>query len=75
MTVPAHDNQNVRPRDRLIRCPDVKNLTGVGRTNIYKLMAAGEFPRPIKLGSASLWSENAILEWIERQKARAALAA
>ena len=33
----------------LLRLPNVMRLTGLARSTIYKLIAAGEFPAPRKL--------------------------
>jgi prophage regulatory protein len=52
--------------ERLIRLPEVKTLTGWSRSSIYAGIAAGTFPRPIKLGSRAVaWPETSIQEWIE----------
>ncbi len=67
----THDNQNTPFRDRLIRCPEVKNLTGLGRTTIYKMMGTGAFPKSVNVGRAALWSEGEVFAWIEAQKLRA----
>lgn len=41
--------------DRYIRLPELKSLTGFkGTAHIYKLMARGEFPRPIRLGERAV---------------------
>lgn len=66
--------------DRLIRSAEVREKIGVpGRSGLHYLMHNPDpqirFPHPIKIGNRSLWSENAVQDWIERQKARAALAA
>ncbi|GGA56602.1 hypothetical protein GCM10011385_07630 [Nitratireductor aestuarii] len=51
--------------ERLIRLPEVMARTGLGRTFIYRLVAKGLFPKPIKLGArASAWLENEIDGWI-----------
>ncbi|TXS96761.1 AlpA family transcriptional regulator [Parahaliea maris] len=55
---------------RLIRLPEVRSLTGLSRTHIYRLVAAEEFPAPLKLGGgertrASGWLEVEVLAWIE----------
>ena len=56
----------------LERLPQVKARTGLGRSEIYRRIAAGNFPPPIKLGQrASAWSAVEIDSWItERIAAR-----
>lgn len=49
----------------LIRRREVERLTALSRSRIYALMAAGEFPTPVALGSMSVaWLEVEIREWI-----------
>lgn len=51
--------------EKYIRRPAVEELTGLRRTTIYKLMNAGEFPRPIKItGKAVAWPESAVVAWL-----------
>ena len=61
----------------LERLPQVKARTGLGRSEIYRRIAAGRFPAPIKLGErASAWSAAEVDSWIaERIAARDAKAA
>lgn len=56
----------------LERLPQVKARTGLSRSEIYRRIALGDFPRPIKLGErASAWSAAEIDAWIaERIAAR-----
>ncbi|SDB03718.1 helix-turn-helix transcriptional regulator [Bauldia litoralis] len=59
--------------DRLLRIAEVKGIVGLGHTSIYARIAAGEFPRPIKVGSRTLWSYREVQDWIVRQlRSRAA---
>ena len=51
----------------LVRLPDVCTLVGVRRPTIYKYVKLGTFPKPIKIGSASLWSLEEVENWIQRQ--------
>jgi len=53
----------------LIRMPRVQQKTGLGTTKIYELMQerSGAFPRPIKIGVASLWVEAEVEAWIADQ--------
>ena len=57
---------------QVLKLKDVINQTTLSSSTIYRLVQAGEFPRPIKLAAhASGWLESDIEDWIEsRQKAR-----
>lgn len=55
------------PNDRIIRLPQVIDRVGLKKTAIYKRIAAGTFPKQIKLGFASGWLESEITAWIEEQ--------
>ena len=48
----------------ILRLPAVKKVSGHERSQIYALMAKGEFPRPVKLSEQSVgWFEDEIEEW------------
>lgn len=50
---------------RLVRLPYVKLHTGLSRSEIYRRIAAGTFPAPVKLGErASAWDSREIDAWI-----------
>lgn len=52
--------------ERLIRLPQVENLTGLKRAHIYGLARRGRFPKPLKLGArASAWRLSLVLAWIQ----------
>lgn len=49
----------------LERLPQVKARTGLSRSEIYRRIAAGDFPQPVKLGErASAWSAAEVDRWI-----------
>jgi len=49
----------------LERLPQVKARTGLSRSEIYRRISFGDFPRAIKLGErASAWSSSEIDAWI-----------
>lgn len=51
---------------KILRLPDVINITGLSRSSIYQKIADGEFPKQINLGSKSVgWIESDIQNWIE----------
>lgn len=51
---------------RYIRRTEVEDLTGLSRSTIYRLMDAGQFPRPIRLTQKAVgWKETDIAAWLE----------
>ena len=52
---------------RFIRLPDVKMLTGLSRSTIYRKISEKEFPRQINVGSNSVvWIKKEIDEWCDQ---------
>lgn len=39
---------------RILRLPQAVEATGESRSTIYKRIAEGEFPKPVKLGAKSI---------------------
>jgi prophage regulatory protein len=60
---------------KILRRPEVEVATGLPRSSLYELIAAGQFPKPIPLGARSVgWLETDVLAWqngkiAERDKA------
>lgn len=48
----------------LLSFADVSARVGLGRTRIYAGIAANTFPKPVKVGTRSLWVEAEIDQWI-----------
>lgn len=49
---------------RFLRLPEVCERTGLSRSQIYRLEAAGQFPARVKLGvSASAWVDREVHHW------------
>jgi prophage regulatory protein len=61
----------------ILRCAEVKRVTGLPRSSLYAKIASGEFPKPIPLGvRARGWLEQDVLAWQQaRTEARDAKAA
>lgn len=56
------------PVDRVmqvfLRMPSVIQITGLGRSTIYRLIADQKFPRPVRLGPRAVaWRRIEIDEW------------
>ena len=65
-----------KPKNKLIRFPEVMSRTGYGRTSIYRKMEDGSFPKSLKLGGppkdpnefdsrAVAWIEDELDQWME----------
>lgn len=50
----------------IIRLQQVRRLTGLSRSEIYRRMALGEFPAKVQIGQRSVgWSEEEITQWVD----------
>jgi prophage regulatory protein len=56
--------QNAAPK-RLISLPEVMRKTASCRASVYKRVASGQFPRPVKIGRSTRWLEAEIDRWID----------
>ena len=51
---------------KLIRLTQVMECTGLARSTVYKFIAEGDFPKPVKLGvRVAAWVEAEVLAWME----------
>ncbi|SEI92833.1 helix-turn-helix transcriptional regulator [Frateuria terrea] len=51
----------------LLRLREVERRVGLGRTAIYQRITSGTFPRPVKLGTSSLWVDSEIEAWVSER--------
>lgn len=52
--------------DRILRLPEVRAHTGLGRSRIYSLINEKRFPAPVALGArARGWRLSEIQKWME----------
>jgi len=50
---------------QILRCREVCNRTGLGRSALYAAIQEGRFPRQIKLGPrAAGWLSSEVEDWI-----------
>jgi prophage regulatory protein len=57
------------PIDRILRSPAVTEAIGLSRATMYRLIDAGDFPSPVRLGPNSVgWRESAVSNWIAERK-------
>ncbi len=51
---------------RILRLPDVQEITGLKRTAIYDKMKIGEFPSSISLSERMVgWIESEVQAWLD----------
>ena len=54
---------------RILRRPEVENLTGIPRSTLYAKIAAGDFPAPIKIGQRAVgWIEAEVHDWLDSRQ-------
>lgn len=64
MPVPILSESNAR--SQLVRLPTVCAQTGLSRSNIYRRIAQGTFPPPIKIGPyTSVWNADEVARWVD----------
>jgi prophage regulatory protein len=52
--------------DRILRLPQVKERTGLGRSSIYAGVKNGTFPAPVQLGERAVgWLASSIDSWVQ----------
>jgi len=51
---------------QLLRLPHVQEVVGLSRSEIYRLISIGRFPRPVPLGErARAWDSDEIQGWVQ----------
>ncbi len=56
---------------RFLRRPEVLKLTGLGRTTVYRLVRAGQFPKSFLLTPrVAVWSEDEVLQWMTQRRGK-----
>lgn len=59
-----NQNNNQTDQNKFINAKEVAKLVGFNVDWIYKKIAKGEFPKPIKIGRSSRWLYTEIMQWI-----------
>lgn len=60
----------MRVTDYLLTVRECTKLLQISTPTFYRRIADGTFPKPIKMGALSRWSESEILSAIESAKAK-----
>lgn len=55
--------------DQILRLPQVKVASGLGKSSIYKGVQNGTFPAPVALGARAIgWHQTSISKWLASRK-------
>lgn len=52
---------------KLLKLPDVQEITGLSRSQIYALIAQQKFVRPVKIARSSRWPLDAVIAWVDER--------
>lgn len=57
-----------KPDDRYVDIKYLSQYMGISQQWIYVQIRNGNFPKPTKFGSRSMWLFSEVLDWIKKQK-------
>ena len=60
--------------ERFLQLRDVIHLTSLSRSTIYRLIASGDFPKAVALGSRRAYLEPEVVAWQDARIAERAAA-
>ena len=63
--IPPDENTKGRQKMKLLKLKEVLEITACGKTKLYAMINADEFPRPYKIGAASRWRLDEVENWIK----------
>ena len=61
------DTENPSPDqiDRLLTLEEVRRIIGLSSATLYRLIARGQFPSPIRIGRTSRWPESEVSSFVQ----------
>lgn len=69
--IPQDEPSRTTPSVVMLRLPQVMRMTGLCRTMVYELEAAGRFPRRVKIGERAVaWVQAEVQAWNAERVAR-----
>lgn len=64
----ANTTSTIQPVRRFIKRHEVELITGLSCTEIYRRVAASNFPKQITLGpKCVVWIESEVLTWVDER--------
>jgi len=54
---------------KVLRFPDAVKITGLSKATLYRLLAKGEFVRPVRLSERAVgFHESEVAEWLKKRQ-------
>ncbi|TOH58838.1 AlpA family transcriptional regulator [Vibrio parahaemolyticus] len=50
---------------KLLTLKDVRVMTQLSQSSIYKFISLGQFPKPLKIGATSRWVEDEVYQYLQ----------
>lgn len=67
-TQPYEGAGSIRAPHQIYRIREVTKITALSRSTIYAYIAAGKFPKPLRLGVRAVgWSSDAVFQWLAQR--------
>jgi len=61
---PTSRPEDAEPMPRFLRLRAVLQVTGLGRSTVYRMMAERTFPAPVKLAKRAVgWRQDDVQQW------------
>lgn len=61
-----HTTATTPPTEKLLRVPEVEDLTAMKKSKLYDLVKQGQFPAPVRIGPRAVrWRLSAVQKWID----------
>ena len=61
-----HTTATTPPTEKLLRVPEVEDLTAMKKSKLYDLVKQGQFPAPVRIGLRAVrWRLSAVQKWID----------
>jgi predicted DNA-binding transcriptional regulator AlpA len=54
--------------EKLIKAKDVYEIVGFKQSKLRRMIIDGEFPKPIKFGTAKRWKHSEVQRWVSELK-------
>ena len=55
-------------QDQLLRATEVANLLGIAERTLSRLVKAGDFPKPTRIGNSVRFCRAEVMAWLEGRK-------